>query len=79
MKDKLKVTDKVLEREMMKAVAETFGSMNPKDLLKMLVGRHMSFNVEFEGNPLKIDVKIKKGEILARLKFVEEEESEDGD
>ena len=67
------------EQDIMQALMESVLSTKPTDLLKMLKGAKIDLNATLEEIPLKISLRFKEGEILARVKIVTEEKQEDGD
>lgn len=68
-----------MDKEIVQALFESLGNMNPFEMANMLKGQTLSFKASFEGIPLDIALKFKSGEILARVKFPQEEKQEDGD
>lgn len=68
-----------LDAGFMQALMQSMIGANPADLLKMMQGAKIELNASIEEIPLKISLRFKEGEILARVKITEEDKSEDGD
>lgn len=66
------------DQEIIQALMQGMMIGNPTDLLKMMQGTNIDLKATLEEIPLEISIRIKKGEILARVKIMEEKE-EDGD
>ena len=67
------------DQDFMQALMQSMMSAKPAELLKMMQGAKIEMNATLEEIPLKISLRIKEGEILARVKIVTEENQEDGD
>ena len=62
---------KELDPMMVEAMLSSLAQINITDLLKGQNAK-LQFHATFEGTPLVIDIRLKPGEILARLKVVED-------
>lgn len=68
-----------LDKEFTLALIQSLMSADPKELIQMMQGTKLDFKASIEDIPLEIGIRIKAGEILARVKFPQEEKQEDGD
>ena len=67
-----------MDKEFVQALVQSMMSADPAELIKMMQGAKFDLKATIEDIPLEIGIRIKKGEILARVRFTEEQE-EDGD
>ena len=68
-----------MDKEFVQALVQSMMSADPKELIQMMQGAKFDFKASIEDIPLEIGIRIKAGEILARVKFPQEEKQEDGD
>jgi len=63
---------KELDSAMVEAMLTSLAQVNITDLLKGQNAK-LQFHATFEGTPLMVDIRLKPGEILARIKVIEED------
>ena len=68
-----------LDPEFVQALVQSMMNAEPAELIKSLQGTKVDIPAIIAGVPMEIGIRIKNGEILARVKFTQEEKSEDGD
>ncbi len=67
-----------MDKEFVQALMQTMMNADPAELIKMMQGAKIDLKATIEDIPLEIGIRFKKGEIHARVKFTEEQET-DGD